>query len=64
MMMNGRMCLAMASKSDRKPMPEDPKELARAMFRDADRKLATKLAESEQASQPVPDTSTASQPSP
>ena len=24
----------------RKPMPEDPKELARAMFRDADRKLA------------------------
>ncbi len=50
-------------KKNRKPMPIDPQDLARAMFRDADRKLADKLKKSE-ATQSDPDTSTASQPSP
>ena len=47
----------------RKPMPEDPKELARAMFRGANRKVAAKQQKSAPVA-PTPDKSTASPPSP
>ena len=46
-----------------KPMPDDPQELASAIFRGANRKLVAKGKESE-TKQSSPDTSTASQPSP
>ena len=48
--------------ASKKPTPDDPKDLARAIFRDADRKLAAKNEESE-TKRPYPDTSTVFQPS-